>query len=88
MEFEVRLDSARGRLTAEVPPPPPPYRLFVRHEDWDELTNVLDEVVHEQREFDELLEARHAGGARMRRGFLVLMIIIVAFLAVFGLVKL
>ncbi len=66
MEFDVRM-SARGPVTDDdAHPGRPPYVIQVEHGVWDELADVLDEIVEEQQEFDRLLAERHTAGHHVR----------------------
>ena len=90
MEFEVQLrDLATGRpVEPEDEGAGGPYVIDARPADREDLADVLGEIVDEQREFDEFIDRWHTTTNRRMRIFLVVMIILVALLAVFGLLEL
>ena len=57
MEFDVRLQG--GEKPGAVPPSP--YRIEVQCIHWADLAEVLEEIVDEQREFDQRLARSGAG---------------------------
>lgn len=68
MEFDVRL-SAIGCTTRPDDEPNqgrPPYIVQVDHVDVRDLTDVLDEIIDEQREFDRMLSDRNRSVRPMR----------------------
>ena len=68
MEFEVRLDGRLGaRPDAERQTTGrPPYVVRVVADDWSDLAEVLDEIIHEQVEFDRLLAEGQTAGRHAR----------------------
>lgn len=90
MEFDARLiDRATGEPIedpeAEVVGP---FAVQVRTEDAEALADVLPEILHEQRDFDASLEARDHSAEQWRRRAMLTLAIIVALLAVLGLLRL
>ena len=65
MEFDVRLAAAGGMegvADDETGSGRPPYVVEVDRAEWQELADVLDEIIQEQRDFDRLLAERcHVG---------------------------
>ena len=86
MEFEVRVrdlisgalvDVADDDLTG-------PFAIEVRGADWAELADVLEEIIDEQETFDAFLDRWHARSTRAMRIVLALVVLIIALLAIFG----
>jgi hypothetical protein len=93
MEFDVRLRDAASNSVIEdledlEDPDAGPFLVEVHREDADALGRVLDELVEEQDEFDRFLDQRDRAVMSAQRLFLILVIVIVAILAVFGLIEL
>lgn len=90
MEFEARLSDLGGHpirgqgedaLDA-------PYCIHVPGSEWGMLTDVLGEIIDEQRQFDAMLdESCNRVGRRERHLFLILIAIVIV-LAAFGLIEL
>lgn len=65
-----------------------PHVVRVRAEDHDELSDLLEEILSEQDEFDAAIESWHTRANRTERRLLVTMIIIVSALGVAGAIEL
>ncbi len=93
MEFDVRVHDALGRVldgtqeraTGEFVDPSQPRPLFkrpfvidVREEDWAALRDVLTELIAEQTEFDEKLEAQRQRAARVMQVLLLSLVTLAA----------
>lgn len=90
MEFEARLIDLRGRpiRAQEEFSLDPPYCIHVPGSEWGMLTDVLGEIIDEQRQFDARFdESRNRAGRRERQGLVVLIAIVIV-LAMFGLIEL
>lgn len=93
MEFDVRLrhvaTGRRVQLDAGPPEPAPgPYLLEVRAEEWSDLVDVVDQIVEEQGDFDDALVHRDGLMRRYQRGFILALVVIVAVLALLGIIDL
>ncbi len=84
MEFEVRLrNELTGRLVeAEDKDGKGQYLIEARSADLQDLAEVLDQIVDEQREFDAFLEGWHSLASRSQLLFFALAGIIILLLAV------
>jgi len=83
MEFEVRLNPDEPTDLAA-----PPFIVQVDDSDWATLTDVLDEIIDEQVQFDRLF-AIHQTKYRRQRIVLILSLAgVVETLVIFGLIKL
>ena len=80
MEYEVRLE---GRDDAEHGP----FTVRVTADDWAQLTEVLDEIIREQEQFDVFIDRWRLTASKRERRLLVAMIIIVSSLAVVGAIE-
>ena len=68
MEFEVRLCASekRDRTDPADHPGEPPYVVQVTPAQWQDLAEVLDQIIGEQQEFDRWLAEHRAAGRRIR----------------------
>ena len=86
MEYEARVvDVGHSSVTSSSEGP---FIVQVRAHEWGELTEVLDQIIDEQATFDERLDARDTRVIHARRVFLMVMIVIVAVLALLGILEL
>jgi len=90
MEYDVRLRHAATALsvTAEEEDWGGPYVIEARAADWDELADVIDQIVDEQQQFDTFIDAWHGRTGRLHRVFLGVVIGIVIVLAILGIIEL
>ena len=77
MEFDVQLRAVGRDLSTDDADSPgnPPYVVDVRSEDLDQLRPVLDQIIDEQREFDERLAAKSKRKLRHQRIVLALVLL-------------
>ncbi len=92
MEFEVRL-AGDDRLSQQGCDEPtelgsPPYIVQVDDSDWATLTDILDEIVDEQVQFDRLFETHHIKYRRQRIVLIVTLAGVVEALVILGLIEL
>ena len=89
MEFEARIISlVTGHPVETEEHPRAPFAVQTTSDDWDDLAEVLPELLHEQASFDRWLTKRDAGVGRAQRALLTLMILVMLALAVLGLLEL
>jgi hypothetical protein len=90
MEFDVHMrDAVTGeRIEAFDDLADGSFRIEVREQDAHDLRDLLDEIIDEQNAFDAKLDRREQFEARIRRIVLLIITIIVAILAVGGLIEL
>lgn len=92
MEYEVRLP-VNDRLSQQNSDEPtdlgtPPYIVQVDDSDWATLTDVLDEIVDEQVQFDRLFETHHIKYRRQRIVIILTLTGVVEALVILGLIEL
>lgn len=90
MEFDARvIDLASGEPVEDPEAAPAgPFGVQVPEADAEPLREVLGEIVAEQREFDHALAARDHSAAAWRRRAMLFMAMLVAVLALLGLLRL
>jgi hypothetical protein len=89
MEFDVRVRALRSGLPlGEEPDPPGPYVVEAHADEAMSLREVVDEIVHEQRSFDEALNARDDRAFQARRVVLLAFAIIIMILVALQLLRL
>ncbi len=66
MEFDVRLNAPDRGTDDDAHPGRPPYVIQVGRGAWNELADVLDEIIDEQQEFDRRLAAPRTTGRHAR----------------------
>ncbi len=92
MEFEVRL-AGNDRLSRQSCDEPsdlaaPPFIVQVDDSDWAKLTDVLDEIIDEQVQFDRLFETHHVKYRRQRILIILTLTGVVEALVILGLIEL
>ena len=88
MEYEARLIDRDGNDLEALSEENAPYRVQVRESDWPELSEVVEEIVAEQAEFDTYMQGWRSFVHRLHRAFLLVLIAIVILLAIFGAIAL
>ena len=88
MEYEARLVDRDGRGVGPGSDSSGPFRVYVREADWPQLSEVVEEIVAEQAEFDQYLEGWRSLASRLHRALLLALIVIVAVLAIVGAIEL
>lgn len=79
MEFDVRLIEIAS---------PNQYVIEVDHDNWSALSDLLQEIVDEQIEFDDLLEIHQATRGRQRIIIIIALTGVVEVMAILGLIEL
>jgi hypothetical protein len=87
MEYDARLRRVEDPTGLRRLPAVQPFVVEVRAEDWQELAEVLSDLIDEQLEFDEYLERRDRMVGRSQRRLLLLMVVVVSALAAAGAIK-
>ncbi len=88
MEFDVRCTHIDDPFAERRLPLSAPFSIEVREDDWQDLTDVLHDLIAEQLEFDAYVERRDAGVGRRQRQFLLILVGVVAALAATGAIEL
>ena len=89
MEFEVRVSSDGATVSdRHLPPRKAVYRVDVPTGNWDELREVLEEIISEQTRFDAFLSGWPPRANRWKRWLLGLTITTVVILSVLGVIDL
>jgi len=91
MQFDVQLLQRSGAPMRNTDDPAAfrgPFTVSVRPDDWPDLRDVLDEIIREQAEFDSRLAARGHRTLRLSRVILFAAILLVALLAILGVINL
>ncbi len=83
MEFDVRLNPDKPTDLAS-----PPFIVQVDDSDWATLTDVLDEIIDEQVQFDRLFEMHHVKYRRQRIVLILTLAGVVEALVILGLIEL
>lgn len=83
MEFEVRLSPDEPSELGT-----PPFIVQVDDDDWATLKDVLDEIIDEQREFDQLFEMHHVKRSRQRIVIILTLAGVAEALVILGLIEL
>jgi len=90
MEYDVRLRNATTALPVldDEEDWGGGYIIEARSADWNDLVDVIDQIIDEQQEFDQFVEDWHGRAGRLHRVFLGVVIGLVIVLAILGMIEL